>query len=251
MDIIVTSGTQNPSNFVSNFVESININDGYEIAVKSVCHAPLYNITEDNNEFTVSTNLTGNVYEYSYSIPSGFYENTCEVLLAMQNTIATSLSRVKRVLKPPKWTPSLLSDPQKVILNMNNRKRDEAQHFVLGGGAKDSLLRDLGMCSSDKILLPKLEVSNYVFDNSRSCGFLYSNIVTNSMINQQQSRLLACLPIDSKPGCNYYEFQNPTYRALSVHSFTDLNFVLTDVEGNILRMKSDVPTVIALSIRKQ
>ena len=34
MEIVVTSDNQNPANFVSNFVDSKNVNDGYEIAVK-------------------------------------------------------------------------------------------------------------------------------------------------------------------------------------------------------------------------
>ena len=31
MEIVVTSDNQNPANFISNFVDSINVNDGYEI----------------------------------------------------------------------------------------------------------------------------------------------------------------------------------------------------------------------------
>ena len=81
-------------------------------------------------------------------------------------------------------------------------------------------------------------------------GFLYSNIVENSLINQQQSRLLACVPISSASPYNFFEFHNPVYRVFSVHSFTDLNFALTNVDGDILRMKGGIPTVITLSIRK-
>ena len=54
MEIVVTSNNQNPANFVSNFVDSINVNNGYEIAVKSIFHPPPYNFTEDNNEFLLS-----------------------------------------------------------------------------------------------------------------------------------------------------------------------------------------------------
>ena len=40
MEIIVTSDNQNPANFVSNFADSINVNDGYEIVVKSIFSPP-------------------------------------------------------------------------------------------------------------------------------------------------------------------------------------------------------------------
>ena len=68
MEIVVTSDNQNPANFVSNFVDSINVNDGYEIAVKSIFSPPLFNFTEDNNEFTVVTVINGKEYYHSYSI---------------------------------------------------------------------------------------------------------------------------------------------------------------------------------------
>ena len=99
-------------------------------------------------------------------------------------------------------------------------------------------------------MVAKLDINNYSFDEETICGFLYSNIVENSLINQQQRRLLACVPISSASPYNFFEFHNPVYIAFSVHSFTDLNFVLTNVDGDILRMKGGIPTVITLSIRK-
>ena len=87
MEIVVTSDNQNPANFVSNFVDSINVNDGYEIAVKSIFSPPLFNFTEDNNEFTIVTVINGKEYYYSYAIKPGFYENTCQLLQKMQQSI--------------------------------------------------------------------------------------------------------------------------------------------------------------------
>ena len=81
-------------------------------------------------------------------------------------------------------------------------------------------------------------------------GF-YIRILLKTLINQQQSRLLACIPLSSASPYKFLEFHNPVYRAFSVNSFTDLNFVLTNVDGDILRMKGGIPTVITLSIRKK
>ena len=120
MEIVVTSDNQNPANFVSNFVDSINVNDGYEIAVKSIFYPPPYNFTKDNNEFTIATVINGKEYYYSYAIKPGFYENTCQLLQKMQQSIKSSI--MKRIPKHPKWTPTLSSNPQSVTLNMNNTK---------------------------------------------------------------------------------------------------------------------------------
>ena len=159
MEIVVTSDNQNPANFVSNFVGSINVNDGYEIAVKSIFHPPPYNFTEDNNEFTVATVTNGNESYYSYAIKPGFYENMCQHLQKMQQSIKSSV--MKRIPKPPKWTPGLSSNPQSVTLNMNNTKRkDASQYFVFGGDVKDSLLRELGLCASEKTMVTKLDINN-------------------------------------------------------------------------------------------
>ena len=223
MEIVVTSDNQNPANFVSNFVDSINVNDGYEIAVKSIFHPPPYNFTEDNNKFTLATVINGNESYYFYAIKPGFYESTCQLLQKMQQSIKSSV--MKRI---PEWTSTLSSNPQSVTLNMNNTKRkDTSQYFVFGGDVKDSLLWELGLCASEKTMVVKLDINNYSFDEKTICGFLYSNIVENSLINQQQSRLLACVPISSASPYNFFAFHNPVYRALqrfSVHSFTDLNF---------------------------
>ena len=122
------------------------------------------------------------------------------------------------------------------------------------------LIRSLGYCAHDDMTVDRIEVAQYMLENPVEAGFLYSSIVTNSIINQKQSRLLACLPIVSKTGYNYYEVNNPIYRPLSVHSFTDIHFALTDVHGKVMEMeydhsyeyktKNDFPTILTLHIRK-
>ena len=81
--ITITSTDQDPCNFVSNFTNTINVNDGYEIAVTNIYHAPLYNITEDNNQFT----LIRDAAVANFSIPVGFYESKCEVLGAINKVL--------------------------------------------------------------------------------------------------------------------------------------------------------------------
>ena len=278
MDIVVTSGTQDPCNFVSNFADAINVNEGYEIAVKSIFHAPAYNITGENNEFTISVTYEGSgpVLHY-YAITPGFYETICDVLAAIYSKLSKQkdselhlgivgalpssdpMWELAGLNHPPNWLPRFQVTGEMVSLIMqNNKKRSQShqQHFVFGGAkARDSLFRVLGYCASEQTLLDRLEIPQRVFDNCLIAGFMYSNIVTNLTIDQQQSRLLTCFPVESKPGYNYYEIRNPSFRPLSVHGFTDLTFVLTDVDGKLLRMdtksKYFMPTVIHLNLRKK
>ena len=273
MDIVVTSGTQDPCNFVSNFADAINIMEGYEIAVKSIFHAPAYNITGENNEFTISVKH-GNDSKpvlHHYTIPEGFYETTCDVAVAIYSklskqveteehlgTVVTPTSdpewEAAGLNRPPSWLPKFKTNGETISLIMSSTRKQLQQHFVIGSG-RDSLFRVLGYCAFEQTLLDRLDIVQRVFENCLIAGFMYSNIVTNLTIDQQQSRLLTCFPVGSKPGYNYYEFQNPTFRPLSVHGFTDLTFVLTDVDGKLLRIDTKsiyfTPTVIHLNIRKK
>ena len=81
--ITITSKNQNPCEFVSNFTDAINLNDGYEIAVTQIFHAPVDNITPRNNKFT----LIKGTETKDYRIPTGYYGNTCEIMRAIKNAL--------------------------------------------------------------------------------------------------------------------------------------------------------------------
>ena len=257
--ITITSSDQDPCNFTSNFTNSININDGYEIAMTNIYHAPLYNITEDNNKFTlVRDNAVSN-----FHIPAGFYESRCEVLGAIQKVLNKAvegdLIPSHEILISRKPIFKYVSGDSSTLTFDKNA---DADIYFLIDNARDQdslLLKVLGYCVDGRI--KKLEISHTQIDNTCEVGFLYSSIVANSIIDQKQSRLLACIPIYSKSGYNHYEFKNPIYNPLSVHSFTDIEFVLTDVTGNVMQMdhlhtadwgynKVALPTIITLHIRK-
>ena len=81
--ITVTSTSQDPCNFVSNFTDTINLNDGYEVAVTRIYHAPVYNITETCNTFT----LVHNLQSATHNIPVGFYATSTDVLNAIYENL--------------------------------------------------------------------------------------------------------------------------------------------------------------------
>ena len=258
--ITVTSSVQDPCNFISNFAESVNLNDGYEVAVTRIFHAPLYNVTPRSRKFSVVKEDA----VVDYVIPVGYYKGSCDVLNAIFQELEISRNRghngsgvATLVLKKPQFqygksygeSSSLkIMDTGVDFLIDNNRNGDSI------------LLKMLGYCIDSRI--DKLVINHYTFESGVEAGFMYSNIVTNSMINQQKSRLLAIVPVKSEPGYNYYEFTNPIYNPLSVHSFTDITFMLTDVHGEVMSMDAVhssywgntemiiYPTIITLHIRK-
>lgn len=246
--ITVTSG-RSPSRFTSNFNDAINLSGDYEIAVKSVFHGPLCNVTSDNNTFAVSKG-DNTVY---FTIPEGFYSTPCEILGAAHRELMKTYS--PDYVGPEinlKESPSLTVSPQGyAILKLSMR----AEVFTFD---KKSKLFELVGCMGSMADQNKIEAEVLSFQNRTSCGFLYSNIVTNSIINESSARLVTAIPIISKKGYNYYEFTNPCYKRVSVSAFTDLSFVLTDQNGRDLYFDqyfhpdSDVieyPTIINLHIR--
>ena len=254
--ITITSEDQNPCDFISNFVESVNVDAGYEVAVKSIFHPPVYNITEDNNKFAITSqprSSGGERDDIVLEIPTGFYESTCDVMAAIHSVFVREGmgDLVNLKFSDGTMTITFAGNSKKITTIDNNR------YFVLNN-YEAPLLGIIGYCAhehvdlSDHVKVDRIAVAQYIIENTTEAGFLYSSIVSNSMINQKQSRLLACIPINSRPGHNYYEVTNPVYRPLSVHSFTDIHFLLTDVHGRDLRVdwRTDLPTILTLHIRK-
>lgn len=57
MDVItVTSLGQNSSSFVSNFTNSIQLSENYEIGLLKIACPPIYNVSEENNKLYIVKN---------------------------------------------------------------------------------------------------------------------------------------------------------------------------------------------------
>jgi len=243
MDIIITSKDGHPSNFISNFISSVNIADGFEVGVKSIHHGPLFNITEGNNAFTIARYAEQTRIYRSHTeltIDPGFYETAEEILIAIYKTINNNAILQSSIT-------STYDDQNILKLTLENRYK-----FCYGLSINSDLFQLLGVQTLKKFkAVDSLQYEDNLIKTSvTQPGMLYSNIVTNMTIDQQSSRLIAMIPLSSTAGYNFIEFVNPMYRPLSVSSFIDINFILTDLEGNLLEFDRNYPTVIHLHIRK-
>ena len=241
--ITVTSTNQNPANFVSNFTDAVDFSSEYEVGLKAVFHAPINNVTGENKVFSIKK-----MQEVEhYSIPSGFYIDSCHILRAIKqeldiavNNDASEILKGKPVFKyKAGGEQAVLSLPKGVMFYVDN---EEPQ-----------LLHMLGFCVQSAF--NEININVFAFPNKVNPGFLYSSIVGNSIIDHKQSRLLAIIPMSSREGYNYHEFQNPVYNSLSVHSFTQASFVFTNEQGVELAMQylhGDIvqyPTILVLHMR--
>ena len=242
--ITVTSTSQNPANFVSNFTGAVDFSNGhYEIGLKAIFHAPIYNITDKNNTFFVKKL---DVIE-QHSIPIGFYADSCHLLKAIKHqldiVVADDASGVVGATPQFKYK----AGGEQAVLKL---QRDVNFYVV---DQEPQLLHYLGFCVDGEF--NEININIWTIPNKLTPGFLYSSIVANSIIDHKQARLLATVPMKSEDGYNYHEFQNPTYNPLSVHSFSEASFVFTDENGNELPMQYvkdgfvQYPTILVLHLR--
>ena len=298
MDLIITSGTQNPAEFIANFPQSITLNEDYEMAVKSIFTAPYFNFTEENNTFLIAVigddtdtpellpSLPGIEeetegsfvrnkrivkasqiidIELPFKIPIGHYPTTCDVLAAMHKVLCEAVDSDE---SPLNSKPNFNLSEGRVGLRYHKRapnrvKRKPGEiHFVVEANLqRGSVLQSLGYCSAaEDELLENIDLDIYAINNPTMEAFLYSTVVANSMIDQQASRILCVFPVGGATGYNYHEFINPIYRPLSVHFITNMEFVISNVEGNVLDLdkshlarqgfQKSCPTILNLHIRR-
>lgn len=232
--ITLTSRGQSSSNFISHFADNIDF-EGYEVALKSIYHAPVYNITPQNNSFQVE-GIVENISKV-LRIPAGYYENNCEILRAINDSLTVELEERRRPV-------------------INYKDSGEAVNLLFGknstvkfnAGPNSPLLRCLGYIIPKQI--SKLNINVYQLNNTLTPAFIYSNSVSNSIIDRQQSRLLAVIPLSSKAGYNFHEIENPNYISLASHSICDARFTVIDLDGNEIPF-AVLPTVLNLHFRKK
>ena len=95
-------------------------------------------------------------------------------------------------------------------------------------------------------------------------GFLYCNVIENSLINNKESRLLCIFPIISKRGYSFYEVRESIYKPISVLQFSTITFTILDSEGDLVEFslegdqltnigdrKRKYPTLVNLHIQKR
>ena len=260
--ITITSQNQTPWDFVSNFGENLYLEGEYEIALKSIYHAPAYNITEKECRFELYDTLTD--MNYKMGVPPGFYENEIDVL-GMMYKVTKNLFQSSRKFKTTDKDGNPVTAPvPKAILKKEADMKftlgvlpPNAKRFAFVCGPSSPITRYLGYILPERFEIPTLQVDGTAYVNSITPGFIYSSCVKNSIVDQQQSRLLAIVPFQSNSHYNHYEIENPCYVPLASQSLRDVSFTFCNKDGNPLRLENvndGVPpkeTLMVLHLRKK
>ena len=259
MYLIATSHKQNPSQFVFRSENALELNGVYEVAVKSVSHAPSseFNVTEDSNHFIVSKK--GDDYESrDYSIPPGCYRNGAQLLVAMQRAISTkemqNLGDGADHWPIPEYTADETTNVCSLAYN-----HDASRGFVT---SEKSVLRFFKIYMEESplhLIPPKISAKIEDFPRHPKLGHIYSSIVPQAhtdyrLRNEHDSRFFAMFPFDQKSGYNHYEFVNPSYFKVRFVHFSEIQFVICDNMGKLFEFSEDdardYPTSMVLHFRK-
>ena len=257
--ITVTSQGQDASQFISNFSNSIKLSDNYQVGLLKIAHPPVMNVTERNNKIFLTEKDSGAID--IFEIPVGFYETTHDVARAIHNVLSNNskddiLPRTEGTQTSVITTANIrygarnatIADSSKLILELLDKRT-----FFLTKSEYNGLnilkLLDfrIGDFSSRSLM-----INNYDLESEDKIGFIYSSIVSNSLIDYRVSRLLDTVAIKShKNGHCLFEVQNPVFHDVSAASFIDISFEIRDINGEMLKFHGDLPTILTLGIRKK
>ena len=252
--ITITSLDQNPSSFISNFTNSIQLSENYEIGLLKIACPPIYNVSEENNKLYIVKKGVG---ELVFDIPRDFYPTTHDLAQAIYHVLQSN--SVQDLVADEKDTIDLSAslryqgsggsaDHSKLILQLNDKK----VNFVAGENKPRNIL-DLLEYRIKDFSARTLAIQNYDLTAQDQICFIYSSIVSNSLIDSNVSRLLDTVPIKSSKNGGYFmlEVQNPVFHDVSSSSFIDINFEIRNVFGEFVQFVQGLPVILTLGLRKK
>ena len=92
---------------------------------------------------------------------------------------------------------------------------------------------------------------NYDLRTEDKIGLIYSSIVSNSLIDSNQSRLLDIIPLKSDDEHIFYEGVTQVFHKMAAASFIDITFEIREISGEFVKFSKDYPTILTLAIRKK
>lgn len=271
--IVVVGEGVNPSKLQTQF-DPIKLKSAMTMAVTSISHGEVINVTEHNNQFRIwlipdhavekarkyrivkSIEFSGNkdasdVVETDEEfvlreefmrivvIDEGRYNTKAEILAAIETKI-TSIASLEADL------PYLISAQLARTSGHTYYTLTTSNIYIETAGCK--LWHFLGVYRD---IEPDLQVT--IEDEEINFGietaFLYVNIVESSYINNKLSRNLSVLPISLFRGASYYEVKNPVYLPIIVKDFTHIDLELRNIHGKLVKFVKGSSLIITLNLR--
>ena len=251
--ITVTSRGQSPSNFVSSFTNSISLSNDYEVGLLKIAYPPVANVTDENNKFYIAKK--DDSFQVIYEIPTGFYGTTHEIIQAIYNVLKDVSDDDDddddddiNTQADLRYSTTGIADHTKLTLQFDDKKTV----FVSSDETVGNVLKLLDY-RIDNFTARTLNVQNYDLPAKDQLGFIYSSIVSNSLIDHHVSRLLDTVTIKSSTngGQCICEVKNPVFHDVSAVNFIDISFEIRDIDGAFIQFTNDLPTILTLGMRKK
>lgn len=244
--ITVTSTNQDPGDFASNFTNAIQLSENYEVALLKIAHPPVQNINSQNNKLYVK-NKTSNAF-MRVTIPPGFYKTSHDILIELHQQLM-------------KTSKEMVSENVNTLVTLKyNRAGDNSEMtlkfvadevcFAIDSYTNNNILHFLNF-KLDFFSSRTLSILNYDLRTEDKIGLIYSSIVSNSLIDSNQSRLLDIVPLKSDDEHTFYEGVTPVFHKMSAASFIDITFEIREISGEFVKFSKDYPTILTLAIRKK
>ena len=248
--ITVTSNLDNPADFTSAFTNAVQLSNEDEVGLLSISHAPACNITEYNNKLYVKDSEHHRLTRIV--IPEGYYETSFQLLKIFYGALnehpdphdPNEDDRVDTRANLKYRNSSIMNEIMVLELTNKNSRFDDVDF-------PDNILKFLN-CVIPDTSVRSLSLNDFHLPSPIQMGFIYSTIVSNSLINDRSSPLLATVPIVS-PSDEYctYEIINPVFHDISTFNFIDISFEIRDINANIINLAMGKPTILTIAIRKK
>ena len=258
--VIVGSNEETPAKFFTQ-LEPIKLSQNMGMAIKSIFHGSINNVTSDNNKILaqleqVMGDISGNIPDrlIELEMEEGNYTSTLSIVKAIALQFKEEFGenpfrRRKPKLVKPVHPPYIEIDKSELDTNGNGYFTIKPHHMNLvfqPGLTPWSVFE-----SRSFVLLNKetLRIKNVDYSKTIQPTFLYSNIVENSYINGKLSRNLSTIPLTMNSGWNFHEFRNPTYVPIDVKEFSKIIIELRDMDGKYIKFDPAFKTIINLHIK--
>ena len=94
-------------------------------------------------------------------------------------------------------------------------------------------------------------IKNHEFSKDLIPALLYMNIVEDSYINGQLSRVLSTIPIRMKKEWSFHQFNNLNFVPINVKEFSTIYVEILDLDGKRIRFNPKYKTIITLQIKQE
>ena len=257
-NFVVTSKNGTGADFIANFAGPIRVQKAHKLALRSIFYGQVFNVTTKDNLLLLVHKTKDSRPVYELSVEPGFYAS----ILSLTEAISTTINKwiddnvvfcavTGKQLEHTKIEYEL--DTEIVILDM-----EAHDHLYLTKDERPNVLSLLDLYNispTEKVELQGYEVKNGYFTNNFP-AFVYANVIENSYINGEPSRLLAVIPIQSglnsgnETGYHFYEFSSPVYYNFGIREFSHIAFYILDMDGKLIEFDPAFQTIMNLDVFK-